>query len=51
MHKSVLHEDKIVVLIDEFASSVENILQDEGERPAIHFLETKRTLRQDPAMG
>lgn len=50
MHATVPHEDKIVVLIDEFASTVENILQDEGERPAIHFLETKRSLRQDPAM-
>jgi uncharacterized protein len=50
MQKAVLNDDKIIVLIDEFASTVENILQDEGERAAIHFLETKRSIRQDPAM-
>lgn len=50
MKKAVLNNEKIVVLIDEFASTVENIMQDEGERAAIHFLETKRSIRQDPAM-
>jgi uncharacterized protein len=50
MQKAVLNDEKIIVLIDEFASTVENILQDEGERAAIHFLETKRSIRQDPAM-
>ncbi|MGA2160135.1 MAG: AAA family ATPase [Dehalococcoidia bacterium] len=50
MQKAVLNDDKIIVLIDEFASTVENIVQDEGERAAIHFLETKRSIRQDPVM-
>ena len=50
MQKAILKDDKIIVLIDEFASTVENIVQDEGERAAIHFLETKRSIRQDPAM-
>jgi uncharacterized protein len=45
-----LAHDRIIVLIDEFASTVENIMQDEGERAAIHFLETKRSIRQDPAI-
>lgn len=44
----VFKDDKTIVLIDEFASTVENILQDEGERAAIHFLETKRIIRQMP---
>ncbi len=41
-------EARIIVLVDEFAQTVENILQDEGERAAIHFLETKRVIRQAP---
>lgn len=50
MQKTVLNDEKIIVLIDEFASTVENIIQDEGDRAAIHFLETKRSIRLDPAM-
>lgn len=50
MKKAILNNEKIIVLIDEFASTVENIMQDEGERAAIHFLETKRSIRQDPVM-
>ena len=43
-----IEDDRIIVLIDEFAQTVENILQDESERAAIHFLETKRVIRQAP---
>jgi uncharacterized protein len=50
MNKAVLNNEKIIVLIDEFASTVENIMQDEGERAAIHFLETKRSIRQEPTI-
>ncbi|MFA5252274.1 MAG: ATP-binding protein [Phycisphaerae bacterium] len=50
MQKTVQNNEKIIVLIDEFATTVENILQDEKEGAAIHFLETKRSIRQDPAM-
>lgn len=50
MQKDTFKSEKIIVLVDEFASTVENILQDEDERAAIHFLETMRTIRQDPAM-
>jgi len=42
------NDDKFIVLIDEFASTVENILLDEGDRAAQHFLQTKRSLRQIP---
>lgn len=43
-----LGDDRVVVLIDEFAQTVENIQQDENEKAAIHFLETKRVIRQAP---
>jgi hypothetical protein len=43
-----LGEDKIIVLIDEFAQTVENIIKDENERAAIHFLQSKREIRQSP---
>jgi len=39
---------QIIVLVDEFAQTVENIIQDEDERAAIHFLESKREIRQLP---
>jgi len=39
-------EDKILVLIDEFAQTVENIIQDVDFKTAIHFLESKREIRQ-----
>ncbi|MEN6623630.1 MAG: hypothetical protein ABFD50_19050 [Smithella sp.] len=50
MQKADFKTEKIIVLVDEFASTVENIIQDENERAAIHFLETMRSIRQDPAM-
>jgi uncharacterized protein len=43
-----LEDERIIVLIDEFAQTVENISQDENERAAIHFLECKRVIRQSP---
>ena len=46
--EKMTHDHPMLVLIDEFASTVENIAQDEGDRAAIHFLETKRSLRQEP---
>ncbi len=41
-------EESIVVLIDEFAQTVENISRDEDEKAAVHFLETNRVIRQAP---
>ena len=46
--KAVPQDERIVVFIDEFSSTVENIIKDVGERAAIHFLELKRSLRQEP---
>lgn len=38
----------IIVLVDEFAQTVENIIRDEGISQAIHFLQTNRVIRQNP---
>jgi len=43
-----LNEDKMIVLIDEFAQTIENIMRDESDENAIHFLETNREIRQRP---
>ena len=44
-------ETQIVVMIDEFPSTVENIHQKEGIPAAAHFLKLNRTLRQESAGG
>ncbi|MCD4652036.1 MAG: ATP-binding protein [Candidatus Cloacimonetes bacterium] len=41
-----LEDKKLVLLLDEFSQTVENIKNDESERNAIHFLQTNRELRQ-----
>jgi len=46
--KLEIDDDRIIVLVDEFAQTVENILQDENEKAAIHFLESNREIRQAP---
>lgn len=48
IRKIEIEDDRIIVLVDEFAQAVENIIQDEDERAAIHFLETVREIRQAP---
>ena len=45
-----LKGDRLIVLNDEVSSTVENIIKDESERAAIHFLETGRELRQSPKL-
>ena len=47
MKKLDLKEHKIVVIIDEFAQTLQNILKDD-EKKAISFLEKNRALRQNP---
>lgn len=42
--------EKLLVLNDELSSTVENIIKDESERSAIHFLQTVRELRQLPKL-
>lgn len=49
--KDVDIEEKIVLMIDEFAQSVHNIVVNEGDRNAITFLKSNRTLRQDPEIN
>jgi uncharacterized protein len=43
------HEDRIVVMIDEFPEVVENIIEKEGQSAAVEFLKRKREIRQNPA--
>lgn len=42
---------RIIFMIDEFSQTLENIIEDEGARSAIHFLQTNRELRQDPEIN
>ncbi len=41
-----LEGKKLVLMVDEFSQAVENIIEDEGKREAIHFLQSNRELRQ-----
>ncbi len=42
---------RIIFMIDEFSQTIENIIEDEGKRSAIHFLQANRELRQDPEIN
>jgi uncharacterized protein len=42
------NDEKIILVVDEFAQTVMNIRNDQGDSQAIHFLENNRTLRQMP---
>jgi len=42
---------RIVMMIDEFPSTVENIHKKDGETEAIHFLKLNRTIRQESSGG
>jgi len=42
---------RIIFMIDEFSQAIENIIEDEGKRSAIHFLQTNRELRQGPQIN
>ncbi len=46
-----LKGERFIILVDEFAETVQNIIKDEGEREAVHFLQSNRTLRQMPAIN
>ena len=43
--------EKLVVMIDEFPETLENIVNDEGASPGRHFLQSNRELRQDPEIS
>ncbi len=45
-----LKSEKLIVLNDELASTVENIVRDESKEAAIHFLGTLREIRQSPKL-
>jgi len=46
--KSVEKEQgKLIIMLDEFPQTLENIINDEGENAGRHFLHTNRELRQD----
>jgi len=42
--------DKLVIMIDEFPETLENIIDDEGDAAGRHFLQTNREIRQDTAI-
>ena len=46
-----LEKEKIIIMVDEFAQTVVNILADENINSAVHFLESNRTLRQMPEIN
>ena len=41
----------LVIIIDEFPMTVENILADEGEKSATHFLQLHRRIRHNPRIS
>ena len=51
MRKLEEEDVRIVMMIDEFPSTIENINQAEGEAEAINFLKLNRTIRQESAGG
>jgi uncharacterized protein len=51
IEKIDLEGEKIILMIDEFSQTVENIIRDENVSSAIHFLETNRELRQTPSIN
>ena len=46
-----LDDEKLVILVDEFAQTVENIIEDINESAAINFLETNREIRLSPTLS
>lgn len=46
-----LGEERLVILVDEFAQTVENIIEDHGEKEAKVFLESKRKIRLNPELA
>jgi len=51
MKKLDSSEIKLVIMVDEFPSTVENIHQKHGLAEAVHFLKLNRTIRQESAGG
>ena len=47
LHSLRLENEKLVIMIDEFTETLENIIEDEGDTSGRHFLQVNRELRQD----
>lgn len=45
-----LKSEKLIIMIDEFSETLENIIEDEGVDKAIHFLESNRDFRHIPEL-
>ena len=41
---------KLIIMLDEFPQTLDNIIKDEGERKGIHFLQSNRELRHVPTI-
>jgi len=49
--KSISSEGKrLIIMLDEFPETLENIIADDGEGAGRHFLQSNRELRQDPEL-
>jgi hypothetical protein len=46
-----LDDERLIILVDEFAQTVENIIEDINESTAINFLETNREIRLSPTLS
>ena len=46
-----LEGQRVILMIDEFSQTIENIIEDEGKNSAIRFLQCNRELRQDPEIN
>ena len=42
---------KLIIMLDEFPETLENIIADDGEGAGRHFLQSNRELRQDPELA
>lgn len=46
-----LNGDKIIIMVDEFPQTIENIINNASEKEAIQFLQSNREIRQDPKIS
>jgi len=50
--RSPMNENsKLIIMLDEFPETLENIIDDEGTNAGKHFLQVNRELRQDPEIN
>ncbi|MBN1349470.1 ATP-binding protein [candidate division KSB1 bacterium] len=51
LHTISLEQGRLVIMLDEFPETLENIIADEGEAAGKHFLQSNRELRQDAELS